>query len=409
VKLKGIITNNLHLKILAFLIAGLLWLVVGNIEDPVTTKQFSDVPVEIINESVLDSINKVYEIKDGKTATFIVKGRESVLNSLTADDFLVQADLAHLSEVNAMNVDITPKSAGSNIEIYRNSNTVTVSIEDEASSNFPVTVVTDGTVKEGYAIGERVATPNLVQVTGPASLIKKIKTVQAMVNVDNAYKDVENKVELIYLNGDGDLLDADRLTADYDSVNVTVRVYKSKNIAVNVETIGELPDGYSVKNITYEPQTITVAASDEVLSSLTSITIDDVDISDIHSSKQYTIDPAGYIPEGVYLANTDEQIAVTVEVGKYITKTLTLTNDDIDISGGSPKYNYKLDPETTVKLIISGYQDDINKLKASDFAPMIDVSDRGVGSHLLDLQYSNVDNAEVTVSGKISVTVVKSN
>ena len=408
-KLKGILANNLHLKILAFLIAGLLWLVVGNIEDPVTTKQFSDVPVEIINESVLDSINKVYEVKDGKTATFIVKGRESVLNSLTADDFIVQADFAHLSEVNAMNVDISLKNTGSTVEIYRNSNTVTVSLEDEAYSNFPVTVVTDGTVKEGYAMGERVATPNLVRVAGPASLIRKIKTVQAMVSVDNAYKDVESKVDLVYLNGDGDLLDADRLTVDYSSVNVTVRIYKSKNITVNVETVGTLPEGYSIKSITYEPQTITVAASDEILSSLSSITIDDVDISDIHSNEQYTISPGDYLPEGVFLANTDEQIAVTVEVGKYITKTLSITNDDIDISGGNPKYNYKLGPETTVKLVISGYQNDINKLKASDFAPMIDVSDLGAGSYLLDLQYSGVDDAEVTVSGKVSVTVTKSN
>ena len=41
------ITNNLALKILAFLIAAFLWLVVVNIDDPVDDKTFSNIPVPV--------------------------------------------------------------------------------------------------------------------------------------------------------------------------------------------------------------------------------------------------------------------------------------------------------------------------------------------------------------------------
>ena len=45
------ITNNLALKILAFLIAAFLWLVVVNIDDPVDDKTFSNIPVQVTHVS----------------------------------------------------------------------------------------------------------------------------------------------------------------------------------------------------------------------------------------------------------------------------------------------------------------------------------------------------------------------
>ena len=47
------ITNNLALKILAFLIAAFLWLVVVNIDDPVDDKTFSNIPVQVTHEEVI--------------------------------------------------------------------------------------------------------------------------------------------------------------------------------------------------------------------------------------------------------------------------------------------------------------------------------------------------------------------
>lgn len=41
------ITKNLTLKILAFLIAVFLWLIVVNIDDPVDDKTFSNIPVQV--------------------------------------------------------------------------------------------------------------------------------------------------------------------------------------------------------------------------------------------------------------------------------------------------------------------------------------------------------------------------
>lgn len=50
------ITKNLTLKILAFLIAVFLWLIVVNIDDPVDDKTFSNIPVQVTHEEVIQII-----------------------------------------------------------------------------------------------------------------------------------------------------------------------------------------------------------------------------------------------------------------------------------------------------------------------------------------------------------------
>ena len=45
--------NNWGLKILSFLLAVMLWLIVVNIDDPVTTQTFNNIPVAVTNAEVL--------------------------------------------------------------------------------------------------------------------------------------------------------------------------------------------------------------------------------------------------------------------------------------------------------------------------------------------------------------------
>ena len=45
--MKKSLTNNIGLKLLAFLFAFMLWLLVVNIDDPVDTKTFDSIPVTI--------------------------------------------------------------------------------------------------------------------------------------------------------------------------------------------------------------------------------------------------------------------------------------------------------------------------------------------------------------------------
>ena len=76
---KSIYLKNLGIKIVSVLLAMIIWMIIINIDDPYKTRTFS-VNVETINESALQSVNKVYEVIDGNTANVKVRGKKSVVS-----------------------------------------------------------------------------------------------------------------------------------------------------------------------------------------------------------------------------------------------------------------------------------------------------------------------------------------
>ena len=92
------ITKNLTLKILAFLIAVFLWLIVVNIDDPVDDKTFSNIPVQVTHEEVITDNNNTYQIVDNtQEVNVTVTAQRSVLDKIKAEDIQATADMKELT------------------------------------------------------------------------------------------------------------------------------------------------------------------------------------------------------------------------------------------------------------------------------------------------------------------------
>lgn len=92
--MKKMLTNNLTLKLLSVVAAIMLWLVVMNIDDPYTYRDFSPVQVTMLNENVVTDQGKVYKIEDGSDVISLrVWGKKSILRDLNIEDFTATADM----------------------------------------------------------------------------------------------------------------------------------------------------------------------------------------------------------------------------------------------------------------------------------------------------------------------------
>ena len=69
------LTHNFGLKILSLALAVLVWLVVLSIEDPVYTREFSDISVTEINGDQITEAGKAYSYVGGNTVSVKVKGK----------------------------------------------------------------------------------------------------------------------------------------------------------------------------------------------------------------------------------------------------------------------------------------------------------------------------------------------
>lgn len=60
--MKEKILNNLPLKIASVIIAIIIWYAVTDISDPIITRTFADIPVQITNESYIAEGRKTYQV-----------------------------------------------------------------------------------------------------------------------------------------------------------------------------------------------------------------------------------------------------------------------------------------------------------------------------------------------------------
>ena len=77
--------SDLLLKIISVVFAFLLWMFVINTDNPVIKKTFSDVPVDMLNEQVLDDLNQTYKIYNKRDRSYF-RGLEDQAERLAKEN-----------------------------------------------------------------------------------------------------------------------------------------------------------------------------------------------------------------------------------------------------------------------------------------------------------------------------------
>ena len=145
------IESDLLLKILSVVFAFLLWMFVINTDNPVIKKTFSDVPVDMLNEQVLDELNQTYKIESGDTVSFTVKGKKDIVDRLTKSDFRATADVSSMSDVHAIPIKVEALRYKSQLDVDTGNATVKVVLEDVKSDQIPVVVEVKGAFRSSAA------------------------------------------------------------------------------------------------------------------------------------------------------------------------------------------------------------------------------------------------------------------
>ncbi len=399
------ITNNFGLKILAVIFAGVLWLAVVNIDDPVTTRSFTTT-VSVENGDYLTGIGKYYEIiNNSNTITCKVSGKRSYLERMGNSDFRATADLKMIENLNRVPVEITPQRYGGYVTVASKLYYLDLDVEDLVSKPFVISVQTDGKPSKQHALGETSVSPTLLRVSGPASVVDTIDKAVAAVNVEEMSQDLTDSVIPILYNKDGNEVDTKDLTFNIQNVMVSVRILDTKDVTLNFQTAGTLQEGYEYVGIEYEPQTVSVKGASAVLNTVNSITIPEevLDLTDATGNIEKEVDISAYLPEGVSLTKSNQaKISVTVKIEKHERRKFELPTANITVGNLGSRYAAEFLTDT-VAVELEGLASELDTLDASTLTGSIDVSGMTEGEHTvnlevnLDSKFKLVKNATVTV------------
>lgn len=406
--MKNLITNNLGMKILSVLIAVLIWLLVVNTNDPVVTKRFSNIPVEIINEDVLTKEGYAYEILEGDSVYISVKGKNSILGSMSDDDFVAYADFSKLSVVDAVPIDVEAKRYQAQLEInLGNTNTMKIKRDEIVDVNVPVNIVAKGKVADGYAIGKMSGTPNLVKVSGPKNLLSNAKEIRAEIELNGISSDTTTTAKPLLYDEKGELIDSSQLDMDTSGVYIDIKIWKTKKVDVHVDYEGEVADGYVISSFDYEPKQITVAAPDEVLEDLEQIELPAISLNnetkDCEKDYELTTD---LLPSKVILADTNTSVKAQATIEPLLTRRFAVTQDDLTVKNNKG-YKVTMAPGTICSFTVECAKSVAKELSVEDFDPWIDIEGIEEGTHNMNLHLNNVKG--VTIKNKTEANIVLEN
>lgn len=339
--MKKRLTVNFGLKILAFFIALFMWLIVVNIDDPVTDKTYTGIPVQVINEEVVTSANRTYQIVDDtQEVSVTVTAQRSVLNDIKAEDIVAIADMKEISLGTQIPIEVK-------IEGYKydsavsNPRNLQIQIDDEAKNNFPITPTTLGTVREGYVIGELKANPEKVTIRGPKTVIDSINRVVAEVDVSGLSSDTEVEARLVLYDANNNVIDQSLLANNLgkEGLTVEVKLHQIKSVKVELDTaMVSAAEGYKISGISVEPQEVRISGSKSALTKVTEITIPASALTAINLTQraERSIDISQYLPEDVALVDENaDNVVVTISVEKpgaknYEVSTSSITVNNLD-------------------------------------------------------------------------------
>lgn len=362
------IANNLALKILAFLIAAFLWLIVVNIDDPVGDKTFSNIPVQVVHEEVITDNNNTYQIVDNtQEVNVTVTAQRSVLDKIKAEDIQATADMKELTMRTQVPIEVTIKGyTGKYEKANANPRNLQIQIDEEAKNNFPITPTTTGTVREGYVVGELKALPEKVTLRGPKRIINSISKVTAEADVSGLSEDETLEAKLVLYDSNNNVIDQTLLANNLgkEGVSVEVNLLQVKRVPVKIDTAEiSAAEGYKLGTITVEPQEISVTGEKSVLSNVSEISIpaSALQMENLTQRTETTVDISSYLPNDVSLAEENaNKVVISIPVQQPGAKTFEVSTSSIVVNNLSSNLDISYDSTVDLEIQIKGPRDVLN-------------------------------------------------
>ena len=409
--MKQKLTHNLNLKVLAVLFSIIIWVIVVNIDDPVKTVQFNDVPITLANELSLTDRKLVCEFKDGKdTVDVTVTGRRSVIEDLSKDNISVIADLKELTKENTVVLKVASNKYSGDIDNMKcDEEFAEFNIEELVELQKVIQVETIGIPADDYITGDFSVNLNRIKITGPKSVIDKVQSAKVQIDVEGATNNVSASVPVILYDAVGDRVDSSRLKLNIDNINVNQEILYTKKIPVNCNPLGDPEEGYRMTGkIDIDPAEVYIAGPKSVLDNINSVTIysSAVNISDQNSDYVTTVNIFNYLPNGVEAASKSfsGNVTVSVEIEKELSKDFNIYLSKVGVDNlpeglvAEILNGYESAADNKVEVTVYGLAKDLENISATDIKVEADFD-----QYLKDNNFTSMSPGVFTVPLKVTL------
>lgn len=300
-------TKNIVPKILAVIMAVVLWMYVMNEQNPPFEASFV-IPLEVRN------VAANYVVFDApETVKVKIRGPRNVVAGVRSKDLKAFVDAKGLT-AGSHNIAVNATVPYSLELIEINPDKVQLRLDPTISRQLPIEVRTTGTSASGTVLGQVVPAQRQVTVEGPRNLVNAVEKILAAVDVTGKTNDITVDAALTPVNHDGKEVEGVTIYPEKTKVTVSlVAAVMKKTLDIKPVTQGELPSGLIIKSIVTQPDKVEITETipGKGLGKQEAIYTEAINLADINKDTDKEVQIQ--IPAG--MTGTAKTVIVKIKVG----------------------------------------------------------------------------------------------
>lgn len=382
--------------IISFIISFVLWMWVAIEKSPETQRVITGVPVQInLENSVPEQLGLEVFGNSEFTVDVTVKGKKYVTSSLSADDIVVTANTNYVdgSGVKTLQLKVAQKESDSDYEIASYSvNYIEVYFDTYKEVELPIEGKIETNllkiVPDGCIAGDTVLSKNTVLISGPATEINKIVSINANILIDEVL-DKTTTFDPVFkiVTNDGSSLEYVKMETEESDVTVTVPVLKE----VVLPTVVEFRNApaYFINNplkYTVYPSKVKVAVPVDMIDTTSEFVVSTIDFADISGSiNTFNFDINQINSTFKITDQSIKKFTVKIDASKMVSRTISVPFTHFDIIHTRDDYNVTINQDKDISVKIVGLESDIDSITADDLTIIIDTTEQEFSQNVTSL------------------------
>lgn len=365
-------------KIVSILSALVLWIYVMGTLNPTEYRNFSNIPVKLINVEELKEQNLAIKGDTDFKVRVKLTGRRNEVSE-AAEQFQVRADLrGYRAGINNIPLEITVPN---NVETDITPRFIRVELERIINEQKGVKVLMSGTPRDNFVVGELKYSPTTVWVEGAESCVNSVKNVIAHLDVTEKSENIELRLPLKPVNDKNEEVTNVDMGSSHADVSLLIDLLKSVSVKPDLQITTEA--GYIVTDVEISPANVVLRGQKELIDGVAEVTTEPIKLEDLNRNK--TLNVKLNLPEGVTL-HKNTPIAVNLHLAKLGEATYKIGKDKIIFSNINERLEVNTEnvPED-IHVRIVAPRDVLDSVKEDDIKILVDLNGLGADKYTIKL------------------------
>lgn len=351
---KSAMAGNLLWLAVSLLLATGIWYIAVTSADPIGKKSFRSIPVQIVPSNTAEMTNS-----RTRAVMVTIQGLQTTVSARRAEDITVRADLSrlgpgtHTVPLEVVVVQPDTDSLRRLVSLAQPSQ-ILVELEPLESHEKKIAIELLQPPPVGFRHDEPLPNLSSVVVSGAASRVGQVVAARGQLDLSGSRNPIEADLRLYAVDADGNRVGDVEL--DPQTVSVAVNIARRddiRQVAVRPNVLLDtLPAGFTLKNQSYDPESIFVSGAPEQLGNI-SDTLFTEPISLVDRQEGFvTIVPVHLPGDDLFVMSGDNNVTVSIEIIPII-DSRQIDNIAVAYIGLDGEYSVSIVPKA-VSAIVTG-------------------------------------------------------